>query len=66
LITTIEEIVGKKSVIDRQPEQPGDVPQTWADITKAKALLDYQPTTSFKDGVLAFYKWWQANQTAAF
>ena len=41
-------------------QQPGDVPQTWADVGHAGQLLDYQPTTSFSDGVAAFYKWWKA------
>ena len=57
MIETIEEVVGKKAIIDRQPEQPGDVPQTWADVSKAKKLLGYEPTTSFKDGVEQFNKW---------
>ena len=56
MIETIEEVVGKKAIIDRQPEQPGDVPQTWADVTKAGELFGYKPTISFKDGVTEFYK----------
>ena len=59
MISTIEEAVGKKAIIDRQPQQPGDVPQTWADVTRANKLLGYKPTTSFKDGVAAFYGWWK-------
>ena len=57
MIEIIEEVVGKKAIIDRQPEQPGDVPQTWADVSKAKKLLGYEPTTSFKYGVEQFIKW---------
>jgi UDP-glucuronate 4-epimerase len=57
MIETIEGVVGKKAIIDRQPEQPGDVPQTWADVSNAKKLLGYEPTTSFKDGVEQFIKW---------
>lgn len=60
MIETIEEVVGKKAIIDRQPEQPGDVPQTWADVTKAGRLFGYKPTISFKDGVTEFYKWQKA------
>jgi UDP-glucuronate 4-epimerase len=63
MIATIEEVVGKKAIIDRQPEQPGDVPQTWADVTKANQLFGYQPSISFKEGVAEFYKWWQQNKT---
>ena len=59
MIATIEEVVGKKAVINRLPEQPGDVPQTWADINHAKALLGYQPKTTFKNGIESFYDWWK-------
>jgi len=63
MIETIEEVVGKKAIIDRQSEQPGDVPQTWADVTKAKGILGYKSTTTFKEGVTQFYNWWLKNQT---
>ena len=43
LITLLEENLGKKAIIDRKPMQPGDVPQTFADISKAKKFLDYDP-----------------------
>lgn len=57
MIETIEVVVGKKAIIDRQAEQPGDVPQTWADVTKAGELFGYKPTTCFKSGVEQFVKW---------
>ncbi len=57
MIQTIEAVVGKKAIIDRQPEQPGDVPQTWANVSKAKKLFGYEPSTPFKDGVEQFYNW---------
>lgn len=60
MITTLEEVLGKKAIIDRQPQQPGDVPQTWADISKARELLGYNPKTSFRDGVNSFYNWWKS------
>ena len=44
-------------MINRLPEQPGDVPQTWADVSKAGELFDYKPTTTFKQGVERFVKW---------
>ena len=40
-------------------QQPGDVPQTWADVSHANRLFGYQPTTSFADGMAAFYEWWK-------
>ena len=57
MIKTIEEVVGKSAIIDRQLEQPGDVPQTWADVTKAKKLFGYLPSTSFITGVERFIEW---------
>lgn len=57
MIATIEEVLGKNAIIDRQLEQPGDVPQTWADVTKAKKMFGYAPTTTFKLGVEKFVHW---------
>ncbi|MEA3189314.1 MAG: UDP-glucuronate 4-epimerase [Chthoniobacter sp.] len=57
LIHEIEVAVGKKAVINRMPEQPGDVPLTYADISKAKALLGYNPTTKIKEGIPKFVEW---------
>jgi len=57
MISTIEAVVGKKAIIDRQPQQPGDVPQTWADVSKAGRLFGYQPKTSFKEGIEKFVEW---------
>jgi UDP-glucuronate 4-epimerase len=57
MIKTIEEVVGKSAIIDRQSEQPGDVPQTWADVSKANKLFNYKPAITFKEGVTEFYKW---------
>jgi UDP-glucuronate 4-epimerase len=62
LIYNIEEVVGKKSAILQQPEQAGDVPQTFADISKAKKLLNYHPTTQLKDGLKNFYDWFLKNK----
>lgn len=52
-----QEVVGKKAIINRLPQQPGDVPQTWADVTKAGELFGYKPTTTFKQGVEKFVAW---------
>ncbi|WP_374166856.1 GDP-mannose 4,6-dehydratase [Arcticibacter sp. MXS-1] len=60
LIGAIEKVCGTSAIIDRQPEQPGDVPQTFADITKAQELLDYHPSTSLEDGLQQFYTWFKA------
>jgi UDP-glucuronate 4-epimerase len=60
MVQTLEDALGKKAIIDQQPEQPGDVPQTWADISKTQKLLGYNPKTSFQEGVEKFAKWLKA------
>jgi len=62
LIRAIEKISGKQAIIDRQPEQPGDVPQTYANISKAQKLLYYHPKTKLETGLLRFYEWYLNNQ----
>ncbi|MCC7306191.1 MAG: GDP-mannose 4,6-dehydratase, partial [Acidobacteria bacterium] len=59
LIELIEESLGKKAIIDRQPMQPGDVPITYADISKARRLLNYDPTTKIEQGVPKFVEWFR-------
>jgi UDP-glucuronate 4-epimerase len=59
LIALIENALGKKAVIDRQPMQPGDVPTTFADISKARRLLGYDPTTKIVDGIPKFVDWFK-------
>lgn len=58
LVSTIEESLGKKAIINKLPMQPGDVKRTFADISKAKRVLGYNPTTDFKDGIDRFVKWY--------
>jgi UDP-glucuronate 4-epimerase len=62
LIETIESALGKQAIIDRQPLQPGDVPITYADISKAKQLLGYNPTTLIRDGVPRFVEWYRESK----
>ena len=57
LIAAIEKTLGKKAKINRLPEQPGDVPLTCADISKARKLLGYNPTTRLSDGLPRFIEW---------
>jgi len=59
LISLLESELGKKAIIDRQPLQPGDVPQTFADITKARQLLNYNPRTPIEDGIREFIQWFR-------
>ena len=57
LIATIENALGKKATINRMPEQPGDVPLTYADISKARTLLGYDPHTKIAEGIPKFVEW---------
>ena len=59
LISLIEQELGATAQIDRQPLQPGDVPQTFADITKAREILGYNPQTQIEDGIKRFVAWFQ-------
>ena len=59
LIAAIEKELGKKAKINRLPEQPGDVPLTCADISKAKKLLGYDPRTRLSEGLPRFVEWFQ-------
>lgn len=65
LIVAIEEELGKKAIIDQKPEQPGDVPQTFADVSKAGAHFGYQPTTSIHEGLKRFHHWISQSDTVA-
>jgi UDP-glucuronate 4-epimerase len=60
LVAIIERVVGKSALVDRQPDQPGDVPITSANIERARAALDYSPTTTPEDGIA---RYWAANRT---
>jgi UDP-glucuronate 4-epimerase len=57
LIASIENALGKKAKIKQLPEQPGDMPLTCADISKAKKLLAYNPTTRLGEGLPKFVDW---------
>jgi len=59
LIALLEKELGVSAKIDRQSLQPGDVPQTYADISKAKSLLGYNPQTQIEVGIQRFVEWFQ-------
>lgn len=59
LVALIEGALGKKAVIEELPEQPGDVPITYADITKARSLIGYDPKVGVEEGVERFVRWFQ-------
>src|SRR5256712_2771955 len=63
LIAAIETALGKKAKINRLPKQPGDMPLTCADISKARKLLGYNPKTKFSDGLPRFVDWFLRSRT---
>ena len=62
LIGSLEKIIGKQATIERLPEQPGDVPKTFADISRAKKLLEYEPKTKLDEGLQRFYEWFREHR----
>ncbi len=62
MIEIIGEELGVKPKIKELPMQPGDVDQTYADISKAKELIGYEPSTSFKEGIKKFIKWYKESE----
>jgi UDP-glucuronate 4-epimerase len=59
LISLIEKALGKKAHVEELPDQPGDVPITYADITKARRLLGYDPKVGIEEGVGRFVRWFR-------
>ena len=62
LIELLEDALGKKAIIDRQPMQPGDVPITFADISKARVRLGYHPRVKIGQGIKMFAEWFKKSQ----
>jgi UDP-glucuronate 4-epimerase len=65
LISAIENALGKKAKINELPEQPGDMPLTYADISKARKLLGYDPTTKLSEGLPKFVDWFLRTRRTA-
>ena len=59
LIELLEAAIGRKAILERHPDQPGDVPATFADISKARRLLGYEPVTPIEKGIRLFVQWYQ-------
>lgn len=62
VIHLLESLTGNTAKIDQRPEAPGDVRATWADISKAKSLLDWSPTVDLETGLKACVDWYQAER----
>lgn len=61
MVAGIENALGKHAELTKQPDQPGDVPKTWANIEKARHLLGYSPKVDFQAGVAQFAAWYEEN-----
>jgi len=59
MVATLENEIGKKARVKVLPMQPGDVQRTCADISKAKKILGYQPSTPFEEGIKRFVQWYR-------
>ena len=57
LVTSLEDALGKKARLLRLPEQPGDMKITYADISRAREMLGYNPQTPFREGIRIFADW---------
>lgn len=57
LVKTVGQVVGQEPIIDRQPMQPGDVLRTWADLSRSKKELGFEPTTSLREGIERQWEW---------
>ncbi len=59
LVELLEASLGKKALVKRMPDQPGDVPRTWADVSKSGRLLGYAPKVRMEDGLPRFVEWFR-------
>ena len=62
LISKIEELLGKKAKIDHKPFHVADLMETWADISKAKRLLGWEPQVSLEEGLEKSVQWYIKNR----
>ena len=60
MIAGLERALGVTARLEQHPDQPGDVPQTWANVDKARARLGFNPTTAYDEGVALFAEWVRA------
>ncbi len=65
VIARLERIIGKPAIVRTLPAEPGDVPMTYADVRKARALLGYVPSTPVDVGLKRFVEWYQSAQAGS-
>jgi UDP-glucuronate 4-epimerase len=59
LVELVETAMGRKALVERKPNQPGDVPRTWADVSKSGRLLGYSPKVKIEEGIPLFVDWFR-------
>jgi UDP-glucuronate 4-epimerase len=64
MIAGLEQALGVAARVERHPDQPGDVPRTWANADKARELLGFNPTTTYGQGVARFVEWFRGSPDA--
>jgi nucleoside-diphosphate-sugar epimerase len=62
MIGLIEELTGQKAKIEYRPWHPADMAATWADISKARKMLEWAPQTAFRDGLQRLVTWYEENR----
>jgi len=64
LLDVLENVTGRHVTRDYRPLQPGDVPLTWADVSKSERLLGYRPSTPLRQGIEKFVAWYRSANPA--
>ena len=62
MINTIAKVIGVDAKINQLPMQLGDVERTYADVSKAKEMIGYEPKTTFEQGIVNFVNWYKENR----
>ena len=61
LVEHLQQATGRTATLEPHPMQPGDVPLTWADVSKAQRLLDFKPSVPLPEGLRRFVSWYRAS-----
>lgn len=61
LVALLEDALGKRAILERLPDQPGDVRCTFADVTRARAALGYSPAVPVQEGIKRFTEWFRSS-----
>ncbi|HRE47870.1 MAG TPA: GDP-mannose 4,6-dehydratase [Aggregatilineales bacterium] len=65
MVHILEELLGKTAQVDYQPRHPADITASWADISRARELLGWQPQTDYLQGLRNLVDWYRENQAWA-